>query len=271
MVLSCGWVPFSLGPVASAALLSTTGGQPRFSSTQWGELLLAAGHGEGEDLRADPAPARAALGDFYGTYRHPVYAFLRRRGHGREDAQDLTQDFFVHLMEEGTLRRADPCRGRFRTFLLGALERFLCDVRNRAGARKRGGGCQFIHLDDDTAETGYQLSAPEAHTPERLFETRWAAALVEATLARLHEEMAAGGHGARFEALRDYVVGSEDATYQTTAESLGLSLGALKSAIHRLRARYAALLREEVARTVVNRSDVDEEVRHLRATLRGNG
>ncbi len=213
--------------------------------------------------------ARAAWEELYRGYCYPVYAFIRRHGQARAQAQDLTQDFFVYLMETETLRRADASKGHFRTFLLCALECFLVDQVRREGARKRGGGCHHVFLDDaDGAENDYQLAAPASQTPERLFEARWAAALVKAAFTRLRGEMVAGGKERIFEALKDYLTGEEDASYQQTADRLGLSLSALKSAIQRLRLRYGALLREEVARTVADPGDVEAEVHHLRAVLR---
>jgi RNA polymerase sigma factor (sigma-70 family) len=214
------------------------------------------------------AEARAALEEFYRLYSYPVYAFVRRRGYSIHDAQDLTQDFFVHLLDKGTLARADPQRGRFRNFLLGALEHFLAHAIERAQADKRGGGCQWVFLDDDTGDNRHQLAAPEESTAEKLFEARWAAALVEATFARLRDEFESEGKRNLFEALQGFLVGRDDASYQEVANTLSLSLGALKTAIHRLRGRYRALLREEVARTVAAPEDVDEELRYLRAALR---
>lgn len=250
--------------VRNGFLNSTAGGRAGFASTQWG-LLLAASAAD----RTNDDQAQTALGDLYRIYSYPVYSFIRRHGRPRPEAQDLTQDFFVHLIEKGTLRRADPTKGRFRTFLLAALQYFLVDAARRAGALKKGGGGRFIFLDDpDAAESDYQLAAPRWQEPEKLFEVRWAAALVNAAFVRLREEMTAAGKSAQFAALKDYVAGAEDASYQATAESLGLSLAALKSVIHRLRGRYAALLREEVARTVADPAEVEAEVRHLRAILR---
>jgi DNA-directed RNA polymerase specialized sigma24 family protein len=242
-----------------APLDSTTGGRPDFRTTQW--KLVAA-------LSADSAPeARAALEELYRLYSYPVYAFIRRRGHRRQDAQDLTQDFFVHLVEKGTLLRADPQRGRFRNYLLGSLQLFLAHAAERAGAGKRGGGCQWVFLDDDTAEEQYQLAAPEGMTAEKLFEVRWAATLVEATFTRLRGELESEGKGHLFEALQGFLVSPEDASYPQAAGTLSLSIAALKTAIHRLRARYRVLLREEVARTVASAAEVDEELRYLRAAL----
>jgi len=239
---------------------STAGGRSHFLTTQWG--LVAASSAK------EAAQARAALAELYRLYCYPVYAFIRRRGYGRQDAQDLTQDFFVHLLEKSTLGRADPQRGRFRNFLLGTLEYFLANAAERAGAAKRGGGCQWVVLDDDSAENDYQLAAPEGLTPEKLFEARWAAKLVEATLACLRGELESEGKGHVFEKLQGFLLGREEASYQQVANALNLSLGTLKTAMHRLRGRYRALLREEVARTVAAPAEVDEELRYLRAALR---
>jgi RNA polymerase sigma factor (sigma-70 family) len=243
------------------SLDSTSGGQAKFFTTHWG--LIAAASAEDTKL------AQAALGDLYRTYCYPVYAFIRRRGYDRPDAQDLTQDFFVHLLEKATLGRADAQRGRFRSFLLGALDHFLAHAAERAHARKRGGGCQLVHLDDEAAEHRYQLAAPEGMTAEKVFEARWAAALIDTTLARLRDELKSAGKERLLDALQGFLLGGEDASYRQTANALGLSLAAVKTTIHRLRGRYRALLREEVARTVATSSEVDEELRFLMIALRG--
>ena len=224
--------------------------------------MVAAVSGEGA------AEARAALEELYRLYCYPVYAFIRRRGYGRHDAQDLTQDFFVHLLEKGTVGRANPQRGRFRNFLLGALGHFLANAAERAGARKRGGGCEWVSLDDDATEERYRLGAPEALTAENLFDAQWAGALVEATFVRLRSELESEGKGRLFEALQGFLPGMEEPSYQQVASALNLSFGAVKTAVHRLRVRYGALLREEVARTVTTPSEVDQELRYLRAVLR---
>jgi DNA-directed RNA polymerase specialized sigma24 family protein len=247
--------------LVGATLDSTAGGRPKLPTTQWGLVVAASAEGAAE--------ARAALEELYRLYCYPVYAFIRRRGHGRQDAQHLTQDFFVHLLEKGTLGRADPQRGRFRSFLLGALDHFLAHAAERTRAGKRGGGCQWLFLDDDAAEDHYQLAAPEGITAEKVFDARWAATLVEATFARLRGELESEGKGRLFETLQGFLLGREDASYQQVADALSLSLGALKTAIHRLRGRYRALLREEVARTVATPAEVDEELRYLLAALRG--
>jgi RNA polymerase sigma-70 factor (ECF subfamily) len=246
-----------------AALDSAAGGQPRFLTTQWGLVAAAA-----QDSTLE---AQAALEALYRVYCYPVYAFIRRRGYGRPDAQDLTQDFFVHLLEKATLGRADPQRGRFRSFLLGALDHFLAHAAERARARKRGGGCQWVYLDDDAAEARYQLAAPEGITAEQVFEARWAAALVESAFSRLRAEMAAEGKGPLFEALQEFLLSAEHAPgqQQRVAEAMGLSLAGLRTALHRVRRRYRALLREEVARTVADPADVEDELHHLYAALQG--
>jgi len=245
--------------LVDTALDSRAGGRPNFLTTQWGMVSAASAEGDTE--------VRTALEEIYRLYCYPVYAFIRRRGYGRQDAQDLTQDFFVHLLEKGILGRADSQRGRFRNFLLGVLEHFLAHAAKRAGACKRGGDCQWVFLDDDAAEDRYQLAAPEGMTAEKLFEARWAAALVEATFARLRGELESEGKGHLFEALKGFLLGGEEASYQQVADALSLSLGAVKTAIHRLRGRYRALLREEVARTVAAPAEVDEELCYLRAAL----
>ena len=188
----------------------------------------------------------------YGTYCYPIYAFIRRRGYARQDAQDLTQDFFVHLLEKGTLARADQQRGRFRSFLLGALNHFLAHAEERTRARKRGGDCQFIYLDDDAAENCYQLAASEGMTAEKIFEARWVAALIEAALSRLRSEFQSQGEDRLFDALQPFLVGEEEASYQQVADTFWLTLGALKTKIHRMRTRYRELVRDEVARTVAS-------------------
>ena len=248
-----------------AALNSTVGGRPGFVSTQWSLLVAAAGR-QPADVDARSQDAWAEL---YRAYCYPVYVFVRRRGHLRPRAQDLTQDFFVHLLEKGTLGRADPNKGRFRTFLLGALELFLAETARREGARKRGGQSRFVFLDDpDRAENQYQLAAPSWETPEKLFDAQWAVTLLGVVFTRLREEMVLAGKERLFTALQGYVAGAEDASYQEAADALGLSLPALKSQLHRLRGRYGVLLREEIARTISDPAEGEAELRHLRAALR---
>ena len=242
-----------------AALGSTGGGRANFVTTQWGLVITASAESTTE--------ARSALEELYRTYCYTIYAFIRRRGYARQDAQDLTQDFFIHLLEKGTLSRADQQRGRFRSFLLGALNHFLAHAEERTRARKRGGGCQFVYLDDDAAENCYQLAAPEGMTAEKLFEARWVAALIDAALLRLRSEFQAQGNEQLFAALQPFLVGEEEASYRQVADNFDLTLGGLKTKIHRMRARYRELVRDEVARTVATPDQIEEELRSLRVAL----
>ena len=238
-------------------LESTVGGRPNFLTTQWG-LITASAQGSAE--------ARAALEGLYRAYCHPVYTFIRRRGYSRPDAQDLTQDFFIHLLEKGMLGRADPERGRFRSFLLGALDHFLAHAAERAAACKRGGGRQIVLLDDETAETQYQLAAPEGLSAESLFDARWALTLLGYALERLARQYALGYKEAVFEALKGFVAlgtSGPESSYEKAAQTLGVGVGTVKTLIYRLRKQYLALVREEVARTVSDPAEVEGELRAL--------
>jgi RNA polymerase sigma factor (sigma-70 family) len=226
--------------------------------------MVAAAANDRQDLNSQEVTK--ALEDLYRIYCYPVYAFIRRRGRTREEAQDLTQDFFLHLLERNTLRRADPNRGKFRSFLLGALEFFLAQVSERASALKRGGKAEFVFLDNDSAEIQYQLVSEEL-SAETVFEIRWAASLISAALRRLKLEMAREGRANVFETLQEFLLGEKASSYQEAAERLGFSLGAIKTVIHRLRSRYRTLLREEVAQTVTHPDEIDNELKALRAIL----
>ena len=236
---------------------STAGGRPNFLTTEWG-LITASAEGSAE--------ARAALEGLYRAYCYPVYTFIRRRGHSRPDAQDLTQDFFIHLLEKGMLGRADPERGRFRSFLLGALDHFLAHAAERAAACKRGGGRQIVLLDDETAETQYQLAAPEGLSAESLFDARWALTLLGYALERLARQYALGYKEAVFEALKGFVAlgtSGPESSYEKAAQTLGVGVGTVKTLIYRLRKQYLALVREEVTRTVSDPAEVEGELRAL--------
>ena len=239
------------------AWLSSTAGQLiQFETTQW-SLVSAAGEEE---------ERREALEGLYRTYCSPVYSFVRRRGYSRQDAQDLTQDFFVHLVEKNAFRRADPNRGKFRTFLLGALEFFLITLSRRAQAEKRGGRANVVFLDDETAEALYQLADPGL-TAEQVFDARWAATLIAAAVTRLQAEMEKAGKRELFDQLLGFVIGGEEGSYFEVAQRSGLTLAATKAAIYRVRERYRELLRAEVARTVTTAADFDDEIHALRGSL----
>lgn len=242
-------------------LSSTSGRSGKFGETQWGEIAKAAQ----EDLHSPDV--RDAVECLYRAYSHPVYAFIRRRGRSRHDAQDLTQDFFIHLLEKKTLSRANQERGKFRTFLLGALQRFLADKAEYANAKKRGGGSNMLFLDDDKAEQQYQLAAPDGVTAEELFQRRWAASLIGLTMLRLKEELSAAGKSRLFQALEGLILGAADSPQQEIADRLGVSASVVRTTIHRLRGRYRELLREEILRTLTDPKDIELEIKELRTIL----
>jgi len=232
----------------------------RFSTTRWSVVVAAGGD--------DTAGARDSLARLCGSYWFPLYAFVRRRGHSPEDAQDLTQAFFARLMEKNWVADADRSKGRFRTFLLSALTHFLSDEWDRARAQKRGGGAATLPLSFDTAEERYVREPADPDTPERIFERRWALALLDEVVSRLRDEYEGDGKADLFTALHPCLVGERTALpYAELAQSLGTSESAVKSAVHRMRQRYRHLLREEIASTVGSPDEVDDELRHLFAVL----
>ncbi len=211
--------------------------------------------------------AAEALATLCEIYWFPLYAFVRRQGQSVEDAQDLTQAFFVHLLDKQALRVADRERGRFRSFLLASMKHFLAKQWRRDAAQKRGGGRAPISLDFDDGETRYRLEPSHEATPEKLFERQWALTLLARAMTRLRAELEASGKAARFAALKMFV-GGETSTvpYRELADQLDMSEGAVKVAVHRMRRRYRALLREEIQHTIDTAEDtdgVDDELRHL--------
>jgi RNA polymerase sigma factor (sigma-70 family) len=199
-------------------------------------------------------------------------SFICRRGHSLEDAQDFTQDFFLMMLEGNWLKHADPNRGRFRSLLLKSLQNFLNDASAKKQARKRGGDVHFVSWDDWMAEAPSQLTvsskALEALPAERLFDLRWAATVVEQALRRLREECESQGKLRAFEALRPCLGAErEDVCYSTLAQTLGVPEVTVKRLVHRLRQRYRTLLRDEVAETVADPSEIDDEIRHLCSVL----
>ncbi len=213
---------------------------------------------------SDTAAVSEALEKLCRTYWYPLYAYVRRRGYSATDAQDLTQEFFARLLERNWLRRAEQQRGKFRSFLLSAMNHFLCDEWDKARAQKRGGGAAPIPLQVDTAETRYGHEPADYATPEQIYERRWALALLEEVLRRLRVEHEERGRTELFALLHPCLVGSRAAQpYAELANKLGLTEGAVKAAVHRLRQRYRELLLEEIAQTVAQPGEVDEELRHL--------
>jgi len=232
----------------------------QFAETHWSVVLSA---GRGDDTRS-----REALARLCQTYWYPLYAFVRRHGHSPEDAQDLTQGFFAHLLEHHALAKAHPAKGRFRSWLLASLRHFLANEQARASAQKRGGGRTPISLDAASAETRYGLEPADHATPDRLFERNWALTLLEEVLKRLRAEQADAGKLAQFEQLEDCLMGELPAPrYAELAARLGASQEALRMTVSRLRRRYRDLLRAEIAHTVSTPAEIDEEIRHLLGVL----
>jgi RNA polymerase sigma-70 factor (ECF subfamily) len=231
-------------------------------TTRW-SLVLAAGH------QSSPNATRA-LESLCQAYWYPLYAFVRRRGKQPEEAQDLTQEFFARVLEKDCLNSADRERGRFRTFLLTVFKRFLANEHQREQAQKRGGGQLFVAIDSADGERRLGLEPSYNWTPEQEFERRWAVTLLEQVLGRLQGDYAAKGRGDVFDHLKPYLTGEDNLdSYGKIAADLGMTVGAVKVSVHRLRQRYRDLIRQEVASTVDNESDTDDELNQLLAAIRG--
>jgi len=218
---------------------------------------------------APEAPdAEAALEVLCRVYWYPVYAFVRRKGHARHEAQDLTQAFFCQLIATDSFRVADPEKGRFRSFLIGALKHFLANEWDRASRLKRGGGRTILSWDGLDPEERF-LHEPAQELPEeKLLDREWAHAVVGEALGKLHTEALRDGTVDRFEVLKGFLNGDScGVSYEDAAGQLGLSQSAVKSAIHRLRRRFAEVFREEVQQTVASPEDAEAEIRHLFAAL----
>ena len=216
--------------------------------------------------------AGRALATLCENYWFPLYAFVRRAGFSAEDAQDLTQEFFVGLLAKNYLAVADPQRGKFRSFLLGAVKHFLANERRRQGARKRGGCQAMISLDFHSGEDRYrQIEPADNVTPEHLYDKRWALALLDLVFHRLRGEFLAAGKLPQFEHLKQFLAaGPQEMPYREIAAELAMSEGAVKVAVHRMRRRYRELLKEEIAQTVAGPESLEDELRELLAAL-GSG
>jgi RNA polymerase sigma factor (sigma-70 family) len=210
--------------------------------------------------------SKEAFANLCKLYWYPLYAFVRHRGHSPEDAEDLVQGFFLHLVEHKTLSRIDRSKGKFRSFLLASVQKYLSDEADRARCLKRGGKAEFVHLDLEGAEDRYGLEPVDALTPEKIFDARWAMALISEALNRLNREYVAQGKATTFQTLKAFLdpVNTKNLpSYEELAGQMEVSVGALKTLIHRLRKQYTALVREEISRTVSDPFDVDEEIHQL--------
>ena len=231
-----------------------------FRTTQWTSVLLAGG--------PESPQAQAALARLCQAYWYPLYSFIRRQGHSPEDAKDLAQGFFARLLEKNYLKDAHREKGKFRSFLLMALKRYMANEWDRANRHKRGGGHEIISLDGADTEARYLSEHVDNQTAEKLFEQRWAASLLDQVIRRLQTEMAAEGKEKLFQELRAFVSGGEAQTsYPETAIRLQMSEGTVRVNVHRLRQRYREILRLEIANTVDSPEAIDDEIRHLFAAL----
>jgi RNA polymerase sigma-70 factor (ECF subfamily) len=227
-----------------------------FATTHW-TVVLAAG-------RRHTPQADGALEELCRTYWFPLYAYVRRRGHAKADAEDLTQAFFARLLEKNFLENLDSEKGRFRAFLLAALKHFLANEWDKARAQKRGGGEIPLSLDWQTADTKFQVASTAEPSPDKAFDREWALALLAKVIGRLEKECAADGKAKLFAQLKSFLMaGGGDSAQAAVAKSLGMEEGAVRVAIHRLRKRYRVLLRDEIAQTLADESQVDEEMRAL--------
>jgi RNA polymerase sigma factor (sigma-70 family) len=231
-----------------------------FRTTRW-SVVLKAGAG-------DCAGGFEALQTLCSIYWYPLYAFIRRRGYLPEEAQDLTQEFFARLIEGKDLEIADPEKGRFRGFLLTSLKHFLSNERDRKQAQKRGGEYTFVSWEQNSAEGRYEKEPAHDLTPEKMFERRWALTVLETAIQQLRKEYVRAGKADLFDTIQVFLSGeTSQGLYASLALELQMSEGSLRVAVHRLRGRYAHLVRQEIERTVSKAETVDEELQHLIAVL----
>lgn len=233
-----------------------------FATTHW-TVVLAAG-------RQSSPEADHALEELCGTYWFPLYAYVRRRGHTKEDAEDLTQAFFARFLEKNYLEGLGAERGRFRAYLLASLKHFLANEWDKAQRQKRGGGAKHLSLDWQTADTQFQIAAPGDDRPERTYDREWAVALLGKVIGRLQTECQAEGRSRLFAELKGFLTAGKGAlSHAAAAKALGLDEGAVRVAVHRLRKRYRQLLRNEIAQTLADPAQVDEELRALFGAVSG--
>jgi RNA polymerase sigma factor (sigma-70 family) len=244
--------------MSDSRTIHTLPGSSQFPATRW-TLVIAAGDPRRKE-------ARSALVSLCENYWYPLYAYLRRRGYSADQAQDLTQEFFIRVLEGRYLDRADPERGRFRSFLLTSLKFFVADEEDRRNAHKRGGGV-LVPLEFSSGEDRYQREPAHNETPERIFERRWALSVLDRVVEKLRHEFILHGRPEHFERLKVFLLSQSDAPYSALALEMNTSEGALKVAIHRLRKRYRDLFRQEIADTVADPAEVESELRYLATVL----
>jgi RNA polymerase sigma-70 factor (ECF subfamily) len=253
--------------LTSTATAQTSGQVRAFATTRWSLIVAGAAAAEGAGEKT-----KAALSELCRIYWRPIFAYICRRGYVPDDAQDLTQDFFVMILETNWLQHADPNRGRFRSLLLKSLQNFLGQAAEKGRAQKRGGNVQFVSWDEWTAEAPSRLSVSsqrlESASPEDLFDLRWAATVVERALQRLREECEAKGKGQLFDVLNPHLTLERDeVSYAKLAAQLGVGDAVIRKQLHNLRRRYRWLVYNEVAQTVTEPAEVEVEIRHLCAAL----
>ena len=246
------------GNTAGRNTMHTLAGPSDFPTTRW-TLVVAA---------ADPKrkEARSALVSLCESYWYPLYAYIRRRGYPADQAQDLTQEFFVRVLDGRYLDRADADKGMFRAFILTSLKFFLADEADRHRAQKRGGG-NVLSLEISSGEERYQRDPGHNETPERIFERRWALSMLDRVIDRLRAEFVQHGRLDHFNRLKVFLLDQAETPYAALAREMGTSEGALKLAVHRLRKRYRDLFRQEIAETVADPADVESELRFLTSAL----
>ena len=234
-----------------------------FGTTQWTQVIQAR---DGEDEAAS-----IAMENLCRKYWMPLYGYIRRKGNPPAEAEDLTQGFFLHLLEKHWLASVDQGKGRFRTFLLVCLNNFLSDEHAKRSAQKRGGGRAILSLDWESAEGNYQIDPPDERSPEMYFEKKWATETLRRALHRLKVSYEESGRGELYGKLRPYLTGnSERGQFAHLAQELGMEETAVRVAVSRLRKRYRESLKEEVAETVASSDDADEEFRHVCQVLTGS-
>lgn len=230
-----------------------------FATTHWSVVLAAGNREDGSSSRALEQLCRA--------YWPPLYAYVQRRVDSTHEAQDLTQAFFKRLLEKDYLADADPERGRFRAFLITAFKHFLANEWDRQAALKRGGGMRRFSLDFDSDRVAGGIEPTDTETPEQIYERQWTLTLLDRVIQRLQRELERAGRGAEFNRLKNFIIGQSGESYAQAGADIGLNESAARMAASRMRNRYRAILREEIAQTVASPDDVDDEIQHMFAIL----